>query len=404
MIRALIAKPFPLVVLLLSILSLVACKQKTETGQKGSETPQKPHLRAYFARRPWNRGTYREARQMALAGQTIPLASYSFKASKDGVTYSGSLVGTSPFSTPLKGTTINVTIIPLKVTIGTAVFDPTASNPCDGNVSDVTRFAQSPLTNAVSHLTINDINVGDVQFINGFRRAEFWNTINGSSAYQNSLNFTYANAYEMNNQTIGSHGAVQFTGCNQLGTLNYDWLDGYLQSTVIPALTASNIISPKSAAMFLLHNVVQSEGGDPPNGQCCILGYHSAMGTPVQTYGTIDWDTSGNFENGYAEVAIASHEIGEWMDDPIASNATPAWGNIGQTSGCQGNWEVGDPLSGNSMPAITMNGKSYAVQELAFYSWFFNANTNPSVGTGGKYSSNGTFPGPAKPCPPGGTN
>jgi hypothetical protein len=105
-----------------------------------------------------------------------------------------------------------------------------------------------------------------------------------------------------------------------------------------------------------------------------------------------------------SDASIASHEIGEWMDDPLAYNATPPWGNVGQVSGCQGNWEVGDPLSGVLMPPITMNGKEYQMQELAFFSWYFNKDGAPSVGAGGKFSSNGTFQGPAKACPPGGTN
>jgi hypothetical protein len=43
------------------------------------------------------------------------------------------------------------------------------------------------------------------------------------------------------------------------------------------------------------------------------------------------------------------------------------------------------------------------LQELAFFSWYFNAHTTPSLGEGGKFSSNGTFGGPSKTCPPGGT-
>ena len=54
--------------------------------------------------------------------------------------------------------------------------------------------------------------------------------------------------------------------------------------------------------------------------------------------------------------------------------------DIGQVTGCQANWEVGDPLSGTLMPPITMNGKSYQMQELAFYSWFFNKTGDASVG------------------------
>ena len=105
-----------------------------------------------------------------------------------------------------------------------------------------------------------------------------------------------------------------------------------------------------------------------------------------------------------SDASIASHEIGEWMDDPLAYNPTPPWGNVGQVSGCQANLEVGDPLSGTLMPPITMNGKEYQMQELAFFSWYFNKANDPSVGAGGKFSSNGTFQGPAKACPPGGTN
>jgi hypothetical protein len=127
------------------------------------------------------------------------------------------------------------------------------------------------------------------------------------------------------------------------------------------------------------------------------------VGAPVQTYATIDWDTSGNF-SCVSDASIASHEIGEWMDDPLANNDTTPWGNVGQVSGCQSNWEVGDPLSGTLMPPITMNGKEYQMQELAFFSWYFNKDGDPSVGAGGKFSSNGTFQGPAKACPPGGTN
>ena len=47
------------------------------------------------------------------------------------------------------------------------------------------------------------------------------------------------------------------------------------------------------------------------------------------------------------------------------------------------------------------NGLTYRLQELAFFSWFFGG---PSLGTGGKYSSNGTFGGYANLCPPGGTH
>jgi hypothetical protein len=386
-------------------ISQTACSNETNNAPPaGARVSQKLHLKGYYSRKAWTGGSHRQALSMALAGTTIQMAEYSFVASKDGATYSGTLVGTSPFAEPPAGSTISAIVVPLHVGIGSAVFDPGALNSCDGNVSALTRLAQSPLANDIPSLTINGVNVGNSQFVNGLRRAEFWDTIHGSAAYQNELKISFASSYLLDAATVGNHGITVGSGCGQLGVLSTDWLDAFLRSTVIPSLTSSGTISPKSVVFFLLKNVVQGTT-DPPtvNANCCILGYHTAVGSPVQTYGTIDWETSGNFD-GLSDASIASHEIGEWMDDPLAKNATPPWGNIGQVSGCQANWEVGDPLSGTLMPAITMNGKSYQMQELALFSWFFNKAGDPSVGAGGKFSSNGTFQRPASVCPPGGTD
>src|ERR1700731_3497642 len=81
----------------------------------------------------------------------------------------------------------------------------------------------------------------------------------------------------------------------------------------------------------------------------------------------------------------------------------PPWGRIG----CQGNWEVGDPLTGTDIPEITMpNGVTYNPQENAFWSWFYSADHDAffqNMTAGGQYSMNGTFGGPSQVCPPGGT-
>src|SRR5258706_11667300 len=98
-----------------------------------------------------------------------------------------------------------------------------------------------------------------------------------------------------------------------------------------------------------------------------------------------------------------AHEVGEWMHDPIGTNPVPSWGHIGQQGGCQGNLEVGDPLSGTLFPNTLMpNGYSYHSQEMAFFSWFLGS---PSLAAGGKFSNNGTFVGQARtPCGAPGTN
>jgi hypothetical protein len=380
------------------------CRRKPTKNESTKKiVGQKLHLKGYYRRFAWKQGGRQEAMTMALAGTTIPLGQYSFTASKDGQNYTAVVVGTSPVSQPLTGSTINAVVVPLRVTIGATTFDPTVPNSCDSNISALTRIRQSPLVNDVPDLTMNGVDLGNVQFINGQRRAEFWTTIQGSRDYQNELHYSFASPYTLTAALVAGHGTTAGNGCAEIGILSTNWLDGILQSTVLPTLTTSGVVSPTAVVLFLFENTVQSDSDPPDISSCCILGYHSAVGTPVQTYASIDWDTSGNF-SGVSDASIASHEIGEWMDDPLAYNDTPPWGNVGQVSGCQSNWEVGDPLSGTLMPPITMNGKEYQMQELAFFSWYFNKDGDPSVGAGGKFSSNGTFQRPAKACPPGGTN
>jgi hypothetical protein len=280
------------------------------------------------------------------------------------------------------------------------VFDPTAPNTCDSGVAPLTRFNSSPLVTS-SSLTFNGANVGNTQWVNGFRRAEFWTTIAASSAYQNTLNFTTAPVVPI---SAGSNGTTSGKNCALLGIVSNSWLDGYLRKTVLPFLKSSGVADPTKLVIFLMSNVVQSVGLRPNTRNCCILGYHSATGRPAQTYSVTEWDTSGAFGAAVADASVSSHELAEWMDDPLATNPTPAWGGIGQVSGCQSNLEVGDPLSGTLMPPYTLSGATYHLQELAFFSWFYNMAGVASTGAGATFSSNGTFAGPSKVCPPGGTN
>jgi hypothetical protein len=359
------------------------------------------HLPGYFVTQPWTEGTPDDAVAQALAATTIPMSRYSYVATKDGQTYTGTLVGTSPFAATKTGTSIPVVVVPVKVTIGTRVFDPSAANSCDGGVSAVTRFSESPLV-VDSPLTFNGVSVGTTQYVNGFLRAEFWNEIGGSSTYHNTLSpVTYAADVSVTAATP-SDGSLYSSGCTELGIVSYTWFSTYLSSEV-KALTSSGVISPTKFVIFLVRNIVQSTATPPSTSGCCILGFHTAQGSPVKTWGVMEWDTTGDF-GVETDAAISSHEIAEWMNDPLGTNPTPAWGGIGQVTGCQNNFEVGDPLTGTVMPTITLSGKAFHLQELAFFSWFYNKLGVASLGAGGKYSGNGTFKGPSKACPPGGTH
>jgi hypothetical protein len=342
---------------------------------------------------PWTEGTGDDALNQSLSGTTIPMSLYPFASTKDKTLRTITLVGGDPLG-PIP-TTIDVVVVPVVIAVGADVFDPTKPNSCDGGVSALTRFKQSPLVVA-SSLKFDGVSVGTHQYVDGFMRAEFWDAFAGSPSYTNKLKFSYAPSISL---LPGPFGIVNGKGCSMLGVVSRKWLDTTLK-LFIAVLQGAGVIAPTKLAVFLLNNVVQSSAVPPSITKCCVYGYHGATGSPVQTYSPMDYDTTGRIP---ADISVAAHELAEWMNDPLGNNLSPAWGHIGQVSGCQGNFEVGDPLTGTNMPAIKMSGYNYHPQELAFFSWYYNDKTTPSIGVGGKFSGNGTFKGPSKDCPPGGT-
>ena len=349
---------------------------------------------------PLHGATDADVRAALAAGTTIPMWSYSTTSSRDGMVYSGSMVGTSPFTSPDTSTTVQTEIIPLILTIGGKAFDPTAPDPCIAspltNSTDLALLQQSPIFGNHAY-TMNGVSVGTTQYEDAFQRANFWSLVNGHNYHVLLSPATLpaiavsVPAADGSLTTAGSCG-----GTNNVGEIEVNWFAGYLENTLIPSLAGQGV-NPTNLPLFFLPNVVMY---DTTTANCCILGFHSSYGAlaSVQTYSVAHFDTSGAFGLASEDTDTLAHEIGEWINDPLGNNATPAWGGLGQVSGCQANLEVGDPLSGTNFPDTVMpNGYTYHLQELAFYSWFFGA---PSTGAGGFYSGNETFAAPAQPCPP----
>jgi hypothetical protein len=335
--------------------------------------------------------------------QTIPTTPYTFVGQLG--TYSGVLVGGNPFG-ETNPVTNDVVLIPLIVQFiekdGTIVtFDPTASQSqsCDlQGFSPLDRFILSPLV-VPTDLKFNGIHVGKAQYIDGFMRAQFWNAPNHSrSSYHNELNWSLAPAPFVFPVALPSEiGIVNGTGCGKRGIVSKDVFNALIKDFVIPLLQASGVISPTQFAFFLTKNVVAS-ANDPPTTQNIEGGQHYATpslaiaGNPKQTWARAA--SSG-------DINTASHEIGEWMNDPFVNNPTPPWGFLGSfKNGCSSQFEVGDPLNGKKQkPYITLDSYTYHPQELAFFSWFFDAPGTTSFGTGGKFSGDGTFSHPSGGCP-----
>jgi len=369
----------------------------TTAGVAQEAAPQQGQM--HYGVRPWTGGHPHDALSQASSGSTIPMSEYTVNYNRGA--YAGVLVGGDPYTKGPAPVTINAVVVPLIIQIiktnGTLVtFDPTKANSCDGGVSAETRFKQSPLV-VNSSLKFNGTSVGSVQYINGFMNAEFWKKTGGAASYSNPIHWTYGATLTAPPFVAQSTGLIVGSGCSKMGVVTNSFLDLFLD-TYVAALN-----EPTKFVVFLMENVVESTVAPPTfPANCCIGGYHSAQGSPVETWGLMEYDTAGHF-GGVHDITVLSHEVGEWMNDPLGNNPVPAWGNIGQTSGCQSNLEVGDPLSQTDMPTITLSGYAYHAQELAFFSWFFNADGTASLGTGGKFSGNGTFKGPSKDCPPGGT-
>jgi hypothetical protein len=350
---------------------------------------------------------------------------YTVTSSRDGNSYTGTIVGASPFTDPKSQTSIPTKLIPVIVVTnsvfagvdsngniltapGVTQFDPTIAEPCLAAPNNVplTLIQHSPILQ-VADFNFGGTDVGTTQYVDAFQRAEFFELLgkhgdNGNGDNDGTKQIKYhvvldpvgtLQAIVINIPAASgvAYPAAVFGGCSA-GT------EGIIDLTVLrndlvaalPTLVAQGV-TPSTFPIFSLHNVVECEGPGcstfSANTACCVLGFHSAVG--LQTYSPSDFDTSGIFVSPVPDVSIMSHEVAEWMNDPFGQNPVPAWGHIGQQPGCQGNLEVGDPLSGTLAPPIAMpNGFTYHMQELAFFSWFYGA---PSLGLHGWFSNNDTF-------------
>jgi hypothetical protein len=397
---------------------LCCCLAATASYGQQSGTAQNnnaPRLRGIYTVRIAPGQTPAMAQDMANligTGKTPPLFTFNVQSNRDFNNYTGVMVGHDPFNGGDGQANIPTQLIPLVIvthTIGTSfnpktgvistkpgrtVFDPsTAQNKAclsAPNNIPLTLVEQSPIFHS-ARFRFGGTDVGFTQYVDAFQRANFWDVIDRNSYHTRLIGHALRPIIIDIPAKEGLALATTALGppafCAPLGIVNLDIFDALITKHVLPALRAQGV-DTSTFPIFLLSNVVQSFGV-PNILNCCALGYHGTTGFPIQTYSPSDFDTTGVFGANTRDTAVLSHEVAEWMDDPYGNNPTPAWGNIGQVSGCQNNLEVGDPLSGTDAPPIVgPNRFTYHLQELAFFSWFFQT---PSIGIHGWFSNNGTF-------------
>jgi hypothetical protein len=385
------------------------------SGQEQLQRPSSmPKLRGYFTVRKPTRSIDTETIESAGTTATLPVWTFDAFSSRDGQNYEGVMVGRDPFNNPgsvsvptnvvpliiktntvavsVNSTTGIITTAPGITTFNPAVAD-TACLRAPNNVP-TKLFAQSPIFNPAT-FNFGGTIVGTTQYSDAFQRGNFWNALGSSvDEYHVLLGpVKFLTPIVLNVPAIYGTAIPTkiFGACGPQGIVDINWFDSLLTDSIIPAL-ASQGVNPTSFPIFLVHNVVWAAASPVTNlNNCCILGYHGIPGfpLPIQTYSPSDFDSTGLFVNALSDTAVASHEVGEWMDDPFVINGVTPWGNIGQVVGCSNVLEVGDPLTGTEYPPIVMsNGFTYHLQELAFFSWFFGS---PSIGIHDWFSDNGTF-------------
>jgi hypothetical protein len=332
--------------------------------------------------------------------QTVPLTNYEIKTSRG--TYSGVLVGGSPFTESPSTVTIHAVLVPLVIQIfrtdGTlATFDPlNADSNCGDTYSAESLFRNSPLV-VPSDLTFNGVSVGKVQYIDGFMRAQFWNApVPGNpnrTSYFNPLQWKFISAFPLPPvpSTEGVVNVVSGTSC-ETGVVSKLFFNSLIKDNALAFLQAAGKVSTTEFVMFITKNVSAASSFTTTVQSSFEGGEHFATGSQTWAWAQIKHTSKYDLD-----IEAASHEIGEWMNDPFLSNQAPSWGPVGEVSTCAYKFEVGDPVNDVFSP-VTLNGHEYHPQELAFFSWFFNPAGMPSYGAGGKFSSNGTFSWPSKSC------
>jgi hypothetical protein len=377
---------------------------KATVAQEPSEIETRERISAHIAR-----PTHGSPRANAAAAQPqLPIWTYQTVSPLTGSAYGGYMVGANPFFRGARATTIPVVLVPFRVeftntTSGfTATFDPSTAPDaaCTAGQTAMSLVENSPIFQS-RPWTLNGVDVGTTQYLDAFQRSNFWQYVqNTGDAYHTLLSWTvgepltlpirYASAALAAEVRVGAptsctnpDGAGAINGAAYQGIVDFNVLVGAMTGYI-----ASHQITPDQFPIFILYNVEYSQ-----NGLIYLGGYHfseasypQALISPGQTFAMANFRTNGT---GPFDVSILSHEIAEWMDDPGGYNAVPAWGNIGEVTGCKRALEVGDPLTETDLPPISgPNGFAYHLQELAYFSWFLRI---PSISAGGLMSDNGTL-------------
>jgi hypothetical protein len=298
------------------------------------------------------------------------------------------MVGTDPAAGSATSN-IPVVIIPLKFHFSDGTNLSASQTVCGDVKNTKYRVKNSPLIKNAAFAP-GGTNVGTTQYIDAFQRANFWSKVS-TVAPNYHVKLSPVTMKPLQTINVGGSGSTQAGPCARIGKVDINFFDNIAMNLLTQLAIPANTLP-----LFLDYNTFLTSGGG-----CCILGYHSTNNAGTQAYAVAAYSDPGIFSApGIRDIHALSHEIGEWMDDPLipSQNFVPAWGHIGQVGGCQNNLEVGDPVTGSAF-TVAMGGTfpfTYHPEDLVFLPWF--ARISPSTSVNGWYTFLNAFAAPQPVC------
>jgi hypothetical protein len=281
-------------------------------------------------------------------GQAGGLTLWNWTYTFQGTNYSDKFVGNPPTGA---ATTTPTFIIPLKIVIGT--FSTSTSTVQANGQTALSDTTNSPIFQSNVDFKEAGQDLGMTQYEDAFQRESF--AVSIVHAHNRNYHVLLGTPTVLPEVTItppASKGKVGTEFGVKVALVDINYLDGQINAIIAanPQITASAV------PIFVMYDTYETSGG------CCIGGYHSATG--AQTYAVFDYiGTPGAFSQ---DVSALSHEVGEWLDDPLINNNSPC-----------GIYETGDPLEGETnfggYPYVA-NGMTYNLQDLAQPPYFGGPN------------------------------
>ena len=285
-------------------------------------------------------------------------------------------------SNPARGadtTTIPTVLIPIKFIFANA------GNPTLDGANVVEAFQSSPIFQTADY-TSGPVDLGVTQYGDALQRAEFWNLPGFSQRYHVLLGQPLIAPTITVTVPAALGNAYPLSGGGYLGVVD----DTFLYTLVTNAGAA---YGASQLPIVVTDNVYSGAGGLIQN--CCVLGFHASEDAPIASART--WIFSGYAEpgtfgtglEGFGDVIVLSHEVGEWLNDPFPSvfadtNWVPPAVLPDSGGACIPNFETADPLERPYTFTKVTNSTTYHLVDQVFLPWYLH--TTPSFSVNGWYT------------------